>query len=118
MSVFVKVPGTTIELGGERYVLPPMALGVIEQLGDRFAEFADTVDFASPGRMKMLIDMIHGALLRNYPEMPRDTVSSNVDLASLKPTLEALMNTSGLSKEVQDEPSGEAPATGQDTGST
>lgn len=105
---FVKVPGTTIEIGDKRYVMPPLSLGAIEQLGDRFGDLSSEGN--SPAKMKLVVDMIHAALCRNYPDMTRAEVADGLDLSTLQPALAALLKTSGLSREEQDPepPSGEA----------
>lgn len=95
--MIVKVPGTVIELGGDRYVLPPLALGAVEQMGDQFEALLGGK--GQPQQFGPVIDLIHSSLKRNYPEIGREVVASNLDLGNLESTFGALMKNSGLTRE-------------------
>lgn len=115
MSGFVKVPGTPTELGGVWYVMPPLAIGTIEQLGDKFADLIDGE--YSPERMTMIIDIVHESLTRNYADLDRAIVAKNIDLGNLQTTLKSLLAISGFTKQ-EGAPAGEPSATVELSGST
>lgn len=87
-----KFKGTTVDLGGQPFVLPPMSLGIIE-------DFQDQIDLFLAGKIErpvtMMIDVLHACLLRNYPDLSRDTVRENVDLESVQALFMPLLKASG-----------------------
>lgn len=88
-----KVPGITLDLAGERYVVPPLSLGAIEDLQERLAAYRGAGDAASFGTA---IDALHRALLRNYPEITRDQARELIGLENMEEVMLAVMDVSGL----------------------
>ena len=115
---FVKNPGRPIELDGVRYVMPPLSLGAMEQLDEEQLRLLTEQGPVSRERTKLYIDMVHAALLRNYPDIERPLVADGMDLGNMTKYLRALMETSGLTKDEDDEPLGESSAIEQPSGST
>ena len=121
-GAFVKVPGTPIQLGDDWYVMPPLTIGVLEQLNtDGLGELL-AANF-SMEQVRKVIDLLHASLLRNYPGLPRETLTAHLDLGSIEPAARALLKTSGLTKEARDPdeediPPGEARANEPAAGST
>lgn len=107
----VNVPGVAFPFPGKTLVIPPMALGDLEQLLER-------INNVMAGRMDMdsiatIIDATHAALRRNYPDMGRAEVASLLDLQNMRAALDAVMSASGMEAQPVNE-SGEAlaPSTG------
>ena len=100
----VNVPGVSFPFPGKTLVIPPLALGDLEQLLERInAVMAGNMDRDS---IATVIDATHAALRRNYPDIER------AEVASLRDALDAVMSASGL--EVTESAPGEAlaPSTG------
>ena len=102
----VNVPGVEFPFPGKVLVIPPLALGDLEQLLDR-------INLVMSGNMDKdgiatVIDATHAALRRNYPAIERAEVAALLDLRNMRDALNAVMSASGL--EVQDTASGEAVA--------
>jgi hypothetical protein len=94
MSV-VNVPGIEhIFAGGKVLVIPPLALGDLEQLLDPINDVMNgAMDKAAIGTV---IDAAHAALRRNYPELERAEVGNLIDLRNMQEVLHAVMNASGM----------------------
>lgn len=106
----VNVPGVEFPFPGRVLVIPPLALGDLEQLLDRInSVMAGNMDKDS---IATVIDATHAALRRNYPDIERAEVAGLLDLRNMRDALDAVMSASGL--EVQDAAPGEAaaPSTG------
>ncbi|MDO5686760.1 MAG: hypothetical protein Q4G42_05180 [Neisseria sp.] len=102
----VKIKGITLNLGGNDYIVPPIALGALEQLRERLQDFDGNVQDIK--QIGTVIDCAHAALKRNYPEMTRDDVADLIDVGSMIDVFEAIMDVSGLIRKQQ-----EAAATGE-----
>lgn len=119
MSV-VNVPGVEYPFTKTtKLVIPPLALGALEQMLDRINAVMDG-EFTMEG-VGTVIDATHAALRRNYPEMTRDEVAELVDLRNMREVLEAVMNASGLEARVvgaEGEAAGEVQAPSSGASST
>jgi hypothetical protein len=91
------IKGVWMDLGGQIYTVPPLSLGAVEALQDRLASFTGG-DLKSVGTV---IDALHMALVRNYPEITREQVAEMVDLGTMQEIMEAVMDVSGLKRKAQ-----------------
>jgi hypothetical protein len=89
----VKFKGITLSLGGTDYVVPPLNLRTLQELQDRLVAFSGGVDAAS---ISVVIDALHGALARNYPEITREACIDLLDLENMVDVMQAVMDVSGL----------------------
>lgn len=101
MSSVVKVKGLPVVLSGDTYIVPPIALGALEQLQERIASF--TGDVTDLKQVATVIDAAHSALKRNYPELSRDQVADMVDVANMAEVFEAVMDVSGLKRKASEQ---------------
>jgi hypothetical protein len=97
------IKGIKMELGGTVYIVPPLSLGAIETMQERIGRFTAGANLESVGTV---IDALHSALLRNYPEMTREQVANMVDLGEMQEVMEAIMDVGGLKRKAAE--SGEA----------
>lgn len=94
MSV-VNVPGIEHTFaGGKVMVIPPLALGDLEQLLDPINDVMNGV--MDKKAIGTVIDAAHAALRRNYPTIERAEVGNLIDLCNMQDVLEAVMNASGM----------------------
>lgn len=100
------IKGIPITLAGERYEIPPIALGDLERLQERLAAYKGGLD---GGSVSTVIDAAHAALKRNYTDLTRERVAELVDVANMAEVFEAAMDVSGLKRKGL-----EAPAEGED----
>jgi hypothetical protein len=92
----VKVKGLPVDLNGSVYIIPPIALGALEQLQDRITTF--TGDVTDMKQIATVIDAAHAALKRNYPEITRSEVADLIDVSNMAEVFEAIMDVSGLKR--------------------
>src|ERR1700731_3390182 len=86
------IPGTTVNLGGQDYIVPPLALGQLRVLMPRVQQLAG-LDATQMGdaQLKTLIEILTAALQRNYPELTTDQVENLLDLGNAVPVLNAIL---------------------------
>jgi hypothetical protein len=100
------IPGNEIELGGEVYTLPPLSLGDVERHQARVKAGED-----SPATL--IVDAVHAALKRNYPDLDRAVVADNLDIATMGHFMNLVMDSTG---ELRKDYEGKALAARKSTG--
>lgn len=93
----VKYKGYELELGGTKYVFPPLSLGAIEMLQEKITEV--TVNAASGNMLTQIgsiIDISLASLKRNYPEITREQVADMIDISNIESIFVNIMSTSGM----------------------
>lgn len=91
-----KIKGISLNLSGETLVVPPLSLGALEQLQERINKFNG--DIGDREQVATVIDAVHAALRRNYPEITRDTVADMIGLENMNEVFEAVMDVSGMKR--------------------
>lgn len=94
MSTTPKFKGVPVELGGQSFIVPPLSLGALETLGPSLAKFS-----AGQDQVKTSIDIVHAALVRNYPQITRAEVADLVDMQTVGAVVDAVMGVSGVAKD-------------------
>lgn len=93
MSATLKHKGTPVDFAIGTLLIPPLSLAFIEQNAERLATFGQAGELADS---KLVVDCLHGALVRNYPDMTRADVADLVDLGNMEEVMTAVMKRSGL----------------------
>ncbi len=101
----VKILGVKVKIGGEEFVVPPLNLKSLRNMQDRLANFKGGFD---PASTEIVIDAAHAALLRNYPEITKEWLEENLDVANMQDVMESVMDSSGLKRKAQEASLGEA----------
>lgn len=96
------IKGIPLTLAGERYEIPPIALGDLERLQERLATYKGGLDGDS---VATVIEAAHAALKCNYPDLTREQVGALVDVANMAEVFEAVMDVSGLKRKSLEEAS-------------
>lgn len=93
--------GEEIELGGEKYIVPALSLRQIRELAPKLDKL-DSTEAGLPQleQITAVVDVLHAALSRNYPEMTQDQLLDLIDLGNMSALIAAAMRTSGLEKKV------------------
>jgi hypothetical protein len=100
------IKGIPMTLGdGKEYVIPPLTLGALEDHADDISTL-DTL--AGPEAAKVIVAIVHRALVRNYPKLTIADVRELIDLDSMKDVFAATMGASGM--KAKDAGEGEARA--------
>lgn len=101
MTSTPKFKGVQIEFAnGEKYVVPPLTLGMVELLQDRLSAFTGGMDKES---VALVTDAVLMALNRNYPEVTREQLKDELlDLGNMEEVMLAVMDVSGLRRKEQE----------------
>jgi hypothetical protein len=106
-----KFKGISLLLGDKNYVVPPLNFRTLQSLQSRLETFSGGVDAAS---LDLVVDSLHGAIQRNYPEVTRDDCVDMLDLGNMEEVMQAVMDVSGLRRKAMEAtaPAPENPSTG------
>jgi hypothetical protein len=93
--------GRAVEIGGVTYVVPPMALGAVQENLPKLNALMkpDSTGLLSPEQMGFALDVAHAAFQRNYPAMTRAELAELLDLGNLAGIIAAVAGVSGLVKQ-------------------
>lgn len=91
-----KHQGIPFNFDGRTLVIPPLSLGAFEQLQGRL----ETMDQASitPEYIGTVVDSVHAALRRNYPDMTREEVSGLLDLQNMQEVMACVFDVGGVKR--------------------
>ena len=103
--------GVPLRLGGQDYILPPLNLAALEKYWPVIESWGEP-PASLVQRLSEAAELLHAALLRNYPELTLAEVKEGLDLASFPAILPQLLEVSGLTRR----PPGEPPAGSVPTG--
>ena len=107
MSGTPKHKGVEIQLDGKPYIVPPLSLGAIEDLQPEIEAAG-----ARPSA-KLVIDLLHRALQRNYPSITREQVREGIDIGAMLEVFGAVLGVSGFTAQAE---AGNLKATAPGTG--
>lgn len=90
----VPFDGRVIQLGRQSYVLPCLSFKAMKASKRRLQEIAQAEQQDPDAMQDAFVDVIHAALQRNYPELPRDVVEDALDWAIAPALFQSLMQMS------------------------
>lgn len=88
--------GIWITFGTEAYRVPALGFAAIQDLQDKIANMGAVVGRPSSEQMGTVLDVVHAAIVRNYPDMTRAEVAEMVDLENFEEVLGAVLNVAGF----------------------
>lgn len=91
------VDGKSVKLGEKDYVVPPLNLKALRRLLPSIEQLKSS-GIPSNEDMDVIVDIVHTALLRNYPELTKAEVEDGLDMANMKVVLGIVLGQSGLSQ--------------------
>ena len=83
--------GVTIIVGEEEMILPPMNIGIVEDFYD-----AITGGLNTASGLKVMRELVHTTLLRNYPDLTMEDFRQKVSLVELTAAIPKLLAVSGF----------------------
>lgn len=93
----VKVKGISFAFNNfDVLVIPPIAIGQLEQLQQRITEVNGNA--ADAKQISTIIDATYAALQRNYPEITRDKVGELIDISNMDDVFACVMDVSGMKR--------------------
>ncbi len=92
--------GVWVRFGDEEYRVPPIAFAAIEEFQERISTLQLAQNgMPSPAQMQVTVDVLHAALLRNYPSMQREDVKEMLDVGNFQAAMNAALSVSGFVKQ-------------------
>lgn len=104
------IPGVSVVMGGEEWVVPPLTLGQLRRLMPQVRQLTEIGASMGEAQIAVLVDIVTAALQRNYPETTPEKVENLLDLGNASAVLNAVLTGSGLKP--GGVPAGEPPAPG------
>lgn len=94
----VKFAGHKVKLGDAEFEIPSLSLGQIKRLSGEVALMSRLQPNSpmTPELMETFITVVHAAMSRNYPDVGREWLEDNIDLANVMDVVNAVMNVSGF----------------------
>lgn len=108
------IPGVTIQMGGQDWMVPPLTLGQLRRLMPKVRVMTTVGAAMDEEQIATLIELVTAALIRNYPEVTEAQVENLLDLGNASHVLQAVLTGSGLRPRA----SGEAEAVSRGNGAT
>ena len=90
------IDGVAVKMGNMQYTVPPMNFKLLKKLNPQMTQITAVVGTPTEAQTEAIIDVVHGCLLRNYPEITRDEIEENLDLGNTQSVIKAIMGVSGL----------------------
>lgn len=91
--------GEEISLGGDKYVVPALSLRQIRELAPKLDKLdAEGAGLPQAEQIGAVVDVMHAALSRNYPDMTKEQLLDLIDLGNMGAMIKAAMRTSGLAE--------------------
>lgn len=90
--------GEWVTLGDEQYRIPPLAFRAVIDLQDRVAALAQMGGRPTPDQMDTVADIVHAAMVRNYPALTKEQVGDMLDLGNYQAVLSAVLSIGGFKK--------------------
>jgi hypothetical protein len=85
------LPGVTITMGGQDWLVPPLTLGQLRRLMPKVRQLTETDASMSETQIIVLVEIVAAALQRNYPETTADMVENLLDLGNASAVLNAVL---------------------------
>jgi hypothetical protein len=95
-QVAPRFKGQPIELGGTSYTVPPLAIGAVKELLPRMQTLRAIDGIPSAEDIDTMVEVVHAAITRNYPDMTRETLLELLDLGNMADVFRSIMGRSGL----------------------
>lgn len=90
------IPGTIVNIGGTDYTVPPLSFKQLRRLLDKINLIGSIEGVPSDEQMGAIVEVVHTALARNYPDITTDQLENILDLGNSARVVQAIMGVSGL----------------------
>jgi hypothetical protein len=92
------IDGVTMQIAGREWVIPPLNLKQLKKLGPKLNQIPAGPATVMPTEEQLgnILELIHSALSRNYPDLTLDEVEDMIDLGNMVKVIQAVMGISGL----------------------
>ena len=92
--------GEWVQMGMEEYRIPPLGFAAIKDMQANLEILQGMKDAGAPNddQMKVVAEVVHAAMRRNYPDMTAEQVLDMLDLGNFRKVFEAVLGMSGYRK--------------------
>jgi hypothetical protein len=90
------IPGTTIDMGGREWIVPPLTLGQLRRLLPQVQQLTEIGAAMDEAQIGVIVEIITAAVQRNYPDVAPAEVEDLIDLGNAGTVLNAVLTGSGL----------------------
>ena len=87
--------GQKLKLGETEYVVPPLNLKAMRRLLPRISTLT-VVGLPTDEDLETILDVVHSAMVRNYPDLTKEVVEEGLDVINMKELLGGILGSSGL----------------------
>ena len=99
--------GTTVKIGGNDYVMPPLSLGSLKRHDKDIKSIADEEFIKNTDTMKVIdiqCGIIYSSFKRNYPDVDYDDFLELLDQNNITAVISAVFQVSGFSGGDEEKP--------------
>ena len=99
MSDVMAVPfeGKPVAIGGRNFIVPPLTIGQLKRLRPKIeAMAAAPKDANALDQVDDVVDIIHAAISRNYPDLTVDQLADMIPLPEMQRIVSEVLSASGL----------------------
>lgn len=101
-----KHQGIPFNFDGRTLIIPPLSLGAMEQLQGRLETMGEHI--TKPEYIATVVDSVHAALQRNYPDMTREEVAGLLDLQNMQEVMACVFDVGGVKRKALETSTGGA----------
>lgn len=105
------IEGKDITLGGSVWTVPPLNFKALKRFRDDLST-QTPAELAASGKV---VELIHAAMLRNYPDLTMEQLEDMLDMGNVLPVTEAVLAISGLVEKQPGEEQAATPSTGENS---
>lgn len=93
-----KHDGVKMRVGGRELIIPALTIKQVRALRGQFDAMQGIKENVMPSdeQIGAVTEVIHSAVVRNYPDMTIDTLEELMDLTTMQAVVKAIMGQSGL----------------------
>ena len=90
------IPGVTVSMGGQDWMIPPLTLGQLRRLMPKVRQLSEIGASMGEEQIGVLVELVGEAMRRNYPDTTDEQVENLLDLGNANGVLTAVLTGSGL----------------------
>lgn len=92
------IEGVAIKIGAKEFVVPALSFKQLRQLMPKIKGMAVVGAEMTDQQMGEVVEVVHAAVSRNYPELNKEYLDENIDMNNVRQIIAAIMGQSGLVK--------------------
>lgn len=99
MKTYDQFEGTSLRIGAATYVVPALTVRQYRQHLHQLRSLARLAGLPTDEGFAAIVDVVHAALTRNYPDMTRDQLEDMIDVGNIAPLIRAIMGQAPIATE-------------------